>query len=75
MRFLGLYIFTPKKLKQLCYEERSQAADCAYELSKTINSGTFSSAVCSLKELRKNTWDKTRVDSLIKTLEQFCGKD
>lgn len=74
MRFLGLYIFTPKKLKQLCYEERSQAADCAYEMSKTINSGTLSAMRSSLKELRKNTWDKKRVDNLISAVEQFCDK-
>ena len=74
MKILGFYIFTDKKFKQLRNEERSQAADCAYEMSKTINSGTFSAMRSSLKELRKNTWDKKRVDNLISAVEQFCDK-
>lgn len=66
MKIFGLIITTKKKHDDFTIK----CMEILERQNKLSNWSTIRPVIHSLKELRKNTWDKNRVDNAIKSLTE-----
>lgn len=75
MRIFNLHILTKKKIFKLLDKVVDDAIKATEKVDKATTWSAINPVVHSLKELRKNTWDKDRVDQAIKWLtDNFEGE-
>lgn len=69
MKIFGYYVYTQKELDKILRDEYSDGINVGIETQNKLNRATLNPVVHSLKELRYNTWDVSRVDQAISWLE------